>query len=73
MRELVKGEVAQAILGMPKDKAPDLEAVAWAEDGVIEGAEHRRHAWCIRVQWHPEMQYGEAPQGRLFAALVDAI
>jgi putative glutamine amidotransferase len=53
--------------------APDLEAVAWAEDGVIEGVEHRKHPWCIGVQWHPEMQYGEAPQARLFAALVDAI
>ncbi len=50
--------------------APDLEAVAWAEDGVIEGVEHRRHPWCLGVQWHPEMQFGEAPQGRLFAALV---
>jgi len=59
----------QAIDGI----APDLKAVAWAEDGVIEGVEHRIHPWCVGVQWHPEMQFEEAPQGRLFAALVDAI
>ena len=53
--------------------APDLEAVAWAEDGVIEGVEHRRHPWCVGVQWHPEMQFEEEAQRRLFAALVDAI
>jgi len=51
----------------------DLEAVAWAEDGVVEGVEHRRHPWCVGVQWHPEMQFEEAPQRRLFAALVNGV
>jgi len=50
----------------------DLVAVAWAEDGVVEAVEHLLHPWCFGVQWHPEMQPGEAPQMRLFAALVAA-
>ncbi len=49
-----------------------LRAVAWAEDGVIEAVEHTAHPWCIGVQWHPEMQLGETPQQRLFAALATA-
>ena len=27
---------------------------AIAEDGVIEGIEHKKHKWCIGLQWHPE-------------------
>ncbi len=48
----------------------DLRPTAWAEDGVIEAAEHTVHPWCIAVQWHPEMQADEEPHGRIFAALV---
>jgi putative glutamine amidotransferase len=33
--------------------APDLEAVQWAEDGVIEACRHR-NASVFSVQWHPE-------------------
>ena len=25
-----------------------------ANDGVIEGIEHKNHKWCIGLQWHPE-------------------
>lgn len=50
-----------------------LEAVAWSEDGVIEAVEYRGHPWCIGIQWHPEMQAGEAPHRRLFEALLAAI
>ena len=25
-----------------------------ASDGVIEGIEHKKHKWCIGLQWHPE-------------------
>ena len=52
--------------------AETLRPVAWAEDGVVEAVEHVSHPWCIGVQWHPEMQPGEEPQGRLFEALVVA-
>jgi putative glutamine amidotransferase len=39
-----------------RDLAPGLKAVAWAEDGVIEGAEpaNANEAWIVAVQWHPE-------------------
>jgi putative glutamine amidotransferase len=39
-----------------RDLAPGLKAVAWAEDGVIEGAEPADPAspWMVAVQWHPE-------------------
>jgi len=39
-----------------RDLAPGLRAVAWAEDGVIEGAELADSAapWTVAVQWHPE-------------------
>lgn len=47
-----------------------LTPVAWAADGVIEAVEHADHPWCFAVQWHPEMQIGEAPQRRIFEALV---
>lgn len=39
-----------------KDLGPPLRAVAWAEDGVIEGVEFLDAAagWLLGVQWHPE-------------------
>jgi putative glutamine amidotransferase len=39
-----------------RDLAPTLRATAWAEDGVIEGAEPRdpSEPWLLAVQWHPE-------------------
>lgn len=39
-----------------RDLAPGLKAVAWAEDGVIEGAEpmNAKDPWIVAVQWHPE-------------------
>ena len=26
----------------------------YASDGIIESIEHKKHKWCIGVQWHPE-------------------
>jgi putative glutamine amidotransferase len=39
-----------------RDLAPGLTAVAWADDGVIEGAEptDAKQPWMVAVQWHPE-------------------
>lgn len=39
-----------------RDLAPGLKAVAWADDGVIEGAEpsNATEPWIVAVQWHPE-------------------
>jgi putative glutamine amidotransferase len=42
--------------------SPDLTAVAWAEDGLIEAVEYRAPgaAWTCGVQWHPERKIEEA-------------
>lgn len=39
-----------------RDLAPGLKAVAWADDGLIEGAEpaDANASWMLAVQWHPE-------------------
>lgn len=39
-----------------KQLATGLRAVAWAEDGIIEGAEpvDPSASWLLGVQWHPE-------------------
>lgn len=48
-----------------------LRAVAWAEDGLIEGVEHDE-GWVVAVQWHPERTAAEDPvQQRLFDAFVE--
>jgi len=45
-----------------------LDAVGWAEDGVIEALELRCRTFIVGVQWHPE----EGRDRRLFEALVTA-
>ena len=47
---------------------PGLQAVAWADDGVVEALEDPAARFRLGVQWHPEV--GSDP--RLFEALVDA-
>tara|TARA_B100000575_G_scaffold292926_1_gene302731 strand:- start:883 stop:1581 length:699 start_codon:yes stop_codon:yes gene_type:complete len=32
----------------------ELKISCKANDGVIEGIEHKKHKWCIGLQWHPE-------------------
>ncbi|MGH7537343.1 MAG: gamma-glutamyl-gamma-aminobutyrate hydrolase family protein, partial [Gemmatimonadales bacterium] len=51
--------------------APDLRAVAWAEDGVIEGAEPGDPSapWLLAVQWHPE----DDVEGALFEGFARAV
>lgn len=46
-----------------------LVATAWAEDGVVEGAEDPDAPFVVGVQSHPEVDAGT---GRLFRAFVDA-
>ena len=56
-----------------KDVAPGLAAVAWAEDGTIEGMESQHHPWMLMVQFHPEELVGfHAPSQRLFKEFVSA-
>ncbi len=48
-----------------------LEAVAWADDGIVEGIELPGDAWVVGVQWHPEDTAATDPvQQRLFDAFV---
>lgn len=65
---LAAGSLLERTLGTPtatvnsrhhqaiRDLAPGLRAVAWADDGVIEGAEPAdvNASWLLAVQWHPE-------------------
>lgn len=39
-----------------RDLSPELTAVAWAPDGLVEAVEYRADgaAWTCGVQWHPE-------------------
>ena len=54
-----------------RDLAPALRANAWAEDGVIEGAERKDPGapWTLAVQWHPEDNVEDA----LFRGFAEAI
>jgi putative glutamine amidotransferase len=47
---------------------PGYDAVAWADDGVLEAMEQRGDRFCVAVQWHPEM----AADAGLFRGLVGA-
>jgi putative glutamine amidotransferase len=47
---------------------PGYDAVAWADDGVLEAMEQRGDRFCVAVQWHPEM----AADAGLFRGLVRA-
>ncbi len=52
---------------------PHLRAIAWSEDGIIEGIESIAGGFVIGVQWHPErMVPQDLCQVRLFAAFVEA-
>ena len=47
---------------------PGFQAVAWAEDGILEAMELPGDRFCVAVQWHPEM----AEDAGLFVGLVRA-
>jgi putative glutamine amidotransferase len=54
--------------------APGLTAIAFADDGVVEGLQHEDADWPMAaVQWHPEymVRTGDEPARRLFAALIE--
>ncbi len=54
-----------------REPASCFEITAQAPDGVIEGIEHRSHAWMVGVQWHPEKSSHKDPsQQGLFDTLV---
>lgn len=45
-----------------RNPAPGFEAVAWAEDGLIEGIENPSEPMCLGVQWHPECLWERRPE-----------
>lgn len=49
-----------------------LQAVAWAQDGVIEGIEGRGDSLLLGVQWHAETLVDDPAQLALFRRLVAA-
>ncbi|MEA2483204.1 MAG: putative glutamine amidotransferase [Thermoleophilaceae bacterium] len=49
-----------------------LEAVAWADDGLIEAVEAPGDAFTVGVQWHAECLTGLPEQAQLFTSLIDA-
>ena len=49
-----------------------LHAVAWAQDGVIEGIEGRGKSLLLGVQWHAETLIEDTAQLALFRHLVNA-
>lgn len=57
--------------------APGLRAVAWAEDGVVEGVEAEGTPWIVGVQWHPERGAPDAPDDdpdrRLFRGFMEEV
>ena len=59
----------QAIRNIGKN----LQAVAWANDGIIEAVEDtRKGRFAIGVQWHPELSYAwDQLSGNLFKLFVE--
>lgn len=49
-----------------------LKAVAWAEDGLVEGLEATDRDWVVGVQWHAEGLVDSAEQHALFEAFLAA-
>lgn len=55
-----------------KQLAPDLQEIAHAPDGIIEGVVLPDHPFGLGVQWHPECLTAHEPMLNLFRAFVDA-
>jgi len=59
-----------------KDLAPGFRAVAWADDGIVEGIEHEDESWpLLAVQWHPEYlsENSDEDSHRLFEGFIDSV
>lgn len=55
-----------------KDAGKDMIVTAKADDGAIEGMEHRNAKFIVAVQWHPEMMHASDDHMlNLFKALVE--
>jgi putative glutamine amidotransferase len=49
-----------------------LRAVAWSDDGVVEGIEADGRPFVLGVQWHAECLTDQPEHAALFDALVEA-
>lgn len=52
--------------------ASQLDVVAYAPDGIVEGVEVPGHPFGLGVQWHPECLPDDEAMAALFRAFVDA-
>lgn len=53
--------------------APELTAVGWSEEEVVEAVESRGEAYIVGVQWHPErLAATRSIQHRIFESFVQA-
>ncbi len=52
--------------------APDLQPIAWAPDGLVEGVQLTGYRFGLGVQWHPEWLVQYPAMLELFKALVAA-
>ena len=55
-----------------KELAPDLKAVAFSPDGIVEAVELPEHPYGIAVQWHPEWLPEHQAMRNLLKSFVDA-
>lgn len=57
-----------------KDLAPDLKAVGWSDDGLIEAVESVTEPWVVGVQCHPEelVKGADARWEQVFQAFIAA-
>lgn len=83
--ELVPGTLVYDILGQRdtvvgrtghhqavNEVADALQVTARAQDGVVEGTQHRTATWVLGVQWHPEDEDGdERDRAAMFQAVID--
>ena len=53
-----------------RDLAPNMEAVAFAPDGLVEAIEATDRSFMIGVQWHPEFFRKSKRSERLFRAFI---
>jgi putative glutamine amidotransferase len=75
-RMVVNSRHHQAVTG--ETLASGLRAVAFSDDGIIEGVEADLYSWVVGVQWHPEREEPELPgfldgSLRLFQAFAEAV
>jgi putative glutamine amidotransferase len=55
-----------------RDLAPDLQALGYAPDGLVEAVELHGYPFGLAVQWHPEWLTEHASMRALFAAFIEA-